>query len=83
MLFIPINTIKFSEFKNIFQREKIANSVEVSDEPQVKFETEKTIIEVDEDINVKNDTFFSISKVLPYVWVTVTLSLLVYRCFSI
>lgn len=68
-LFIPINTINFSNIKDIFQRENIDNEIVVLEKPQIKFETEGMVIEVDNSINVKNDTCFNISKVLPYVWV--------------
>lgn len=82
VLFIPINTVNFSNIKNVFQRKNITDAVVVLEEPQIKFETEKIVIEVDEDINVKNDTFFSISQILPYVWITVTIGLLGYNMIS-
>lgn len=82
VLFIPINTVNFSNIKNVFQRENMTDAVVVLEEPQIKFETEKIVIEVDENINVKNDTFFSISQVLPYVWLTITIGLLGYNMIS-
>lgn len=82
VLFVPINTVNFSNIKNIFQRENINNEIVVLEEPQIKIETEKIIIEVDEDISVKNDTFFEISQVLPYVWITIAIGLLGYNLIS-
>lgn len=82
VLFIPINTVNFSNIKSAFQRENIVDEIVALEEPQIKFETEKIVIEVDEDINVKNDTFFEISKVLPYVWFTVTIGMLGYNMIS-
>lgn len=78
-LFIPINTINFSNIKNIFQRENIDNEIVVLEKPQIKFETEGMVIEVDDSINVKNDTCFNISKVLPYVWIVGFLGMLIYN----
>lgn len=78
-LFIPINTINFSNIKNIFQRENIDNEIVVLEKPQIKFETEGMVIEVDDSINVKNDTCFNISKVLPYVWIVGFSGMLIYN----
>lgn len=81
-LFVPINTFNFSNIKNIFQKEKQISSEIVLEEPQIKFETEKIVIEVDENINVKNDTFFSIYQILPYIWAIGVMALLGYNILS-
>lgn len=78
-LFIPINTINFSNIKNIFNMENIENKFVVLEEPQIKFETEDIVIEVDDSINVKNNTFFNISKILPYIWLLGMLGMLLYN----
>lgn len=82
MLFLPINTIKFSNIKNLLPKEKQSNNVQILEVPEIKFETQNTIIEVDKDINVKNDTAFNIFQVLPYIWILITISLLGYNVFS-
>ena len=85
MLFIPINTINFSNIKNIFKEEKKLNTTQSLEGPQVKLKTENIVIEVNQDINVKNDTFFKIYQILPYAWISVFLFLIIYNfiCYFI
>ena len=79
MLFRSIN---FSNIKNISKKETKELEKIVFEEPEIKFENENTIIEIDDSINIKNDIFFNISRVLPYVWSTIALVLLGYNLLN-
>ncbi len=90
MLIIPINTINFSNIKNIFKikRGNELTTTQVLEEPQIKFKSENFVVEVNKDIeniNVKSNTFFNIYKILPYIWLAVFLCLIIFNfiCYII
>lgn len=67
ILILPINIIKLSKIKRITKQEVISKENVVYDIPEIKFEKDNIIIEIDDSINIKNDIFFEISNVVPYI----------------
>lgn len=82
ILILPINVINFSKIKNISRKEIKKSEEIIFEEPEIKFENENTIIEIDNSINIKNDMFFYISKALPYVWSSIALVLIGYNLLN-
>ncbi len=82
ILILPINIINFSNIKNISKKEIKEPEEIIFEEPEIKFESENTIIEIDDSINIKNDIFFNISRVLPYIWSTIAIILLGYNLLN-
>ncbi len=82
ILILPINIINFSNIKNISKEETKELEEIIFEEPEIKFANENTIIEIDDSINIKNDMFFNISRVLPYAWSTIALVLLGYNLMN-
>ena len=50
--------------------------------PEIKIENDKTIIEVNDEIHIKNNAIFNISQVVPYIWITGASLMLIYNLFS-
>lgn len=85
LLIIPINSINFSNIKNIINKSQENYDVEIIESPEIKFEAEDIVIEVNNnvnDINVKNDLFFDISKIIPYIWISIASVLLSYNLIN-
>lgn len=85
LFIIPINIVDFSDIKNIITQnsEKIigdeGNIVKI---PEIKFENAETIIEFNNEISIKNNTVFSISQIIPYIWISVAGIILIYNLLS-
>ena len=86
LLILPINIADFSQIKNLIctkSEEIIENEGNIAKIPEIKFENDNTIIEIDNSIdnkiNIKNNTFFNISKIIPYVWISISGIILLYN----
>lgn len=85
ILILPIKIIDFSHIKDIIIQEAekiIENDMNTAKIPEIRLENEKTIIEVDDEINIKNNAIFNISQVVPYIWISVASLMLIYNLFS-
>lgn len=87
LLILPINTIDFSNIKNILPRREAVEVVENIMEPittEIILETSNTIIEVNESINIKNNKLSNFSQFVPYLWISISIIFLLYNfitCF--
>lgn len=85
LLIIPINIVDFSHIKNVISQNSekiIENEGNVVKIPEIKFENDQTIIEVNNEINIKNNTVFSVSQIVPYIWISVAGVILIYNLLS-
>ena len=82
LLILPINTIDFSNIKNILPRRETVEVVESFAEPittEIILETSNTIIEVNESINIKNNKLSNFSQFVPYLWISISIIFLLYN----
>lgn len=77
LLILPINMIDFSEVKYFFHKDFIEKIEIYENTPEIKFERENTIIEVNDSVNIKNDKIFNVTKIVPYIWCIIGMLLLI------
>ncbi len=85
LLILPINIIDFSHIKNVIIQESekiVEDDMNIVKIPEIKIENDKTIIEVNDEIHIKNNAIFNISQVVPYIWITGASLMLIYNLFS-
>lgn len=82
LLILPINTIDFSNIKNILPKQENVEVVEAIMEPittEIILETSNTIIEVNDSINIKNNKLSNFSQFVPYLWISISVIFLLYN----
>jgi len=82
ILILPINIVDFSKLKMSAKKEIKSQEEVVFHEPEIKFESENTIIEIDDGISIKNNIFFNFSKVIPYIWFGVAILKIIINLIS-
>ena len=82
ILILPINIFDFSKLKMSAKKEIKSQEEVVFHEPEIKFESENTIIEIDDGISIKNNIFFNFSKVIPYIWFGVAILKIIINLIS-
>lgn len=92
LLLLPINSFNFSKIKEnltLSKQENILENIDSEVELENKlFEIQKEnlIIEFDNSINntisVKNNIFFKVFNIVPYIWIDITMLLIVYNIFN-
>ena len=85
LLILPINTIDFSNIKNILPKQENVEVVEAIMEPittEIILETSNTIIEVNDSINIKNNNLSNFAQYVPYLWISISIIFLFYNLFS-
>lgn len=82
LLILPINTIDFSNIKDILPKQETIEVVETFVEPittEIILETSNTIIEVNDSINIKNNKLSNFSQFVPYLWISISIIFLLYN----
>ncbi len=82
LLILPINIINFSGAKDFLHKDFIEKVEVYENMPEIKFESENTIIEFNNSVNIKNDRIFNIIKIVPYIWCIIGTLLLIFNLCS-
>lgn len=85
LLILPINNIDFSNIKEVFKRQEASSFEESFTAPietEIILETETTVIEVNDSINIKNNNLSNFAQYVPYLWISISFIFLFYNLFS-
>lgn len=85
LLILPINNMDFSNIKEMFKNQEtniFEESFIAPIEAGIILETESTIVEVSDGINIKNNNLSNFAQFVPYLWISISIIFLFYNLIS-